>query len=156
VDNKGLGKPQMFSNREDDFRVWHRKVSNFICSQYREVREILKYCEVQDAVIDLDDLALQFDGISEEIIKELNDRVHECLMSLTDGESNDLVYNAGEGQGFDAWRLLQKRWDPSTVGRAKKIFREIGNPGRVKSVAELPAAIEKLNPQRTPPGSNGH
>eukprot|EP00971_Amphidinium_carterae_P332057 6465990-Amphidinium_carterae.1 len=67
-------------------------------------------------------------------------------MSLTDGDSFDLVVGAGPGEGLEAWRRLHRRWDPLTTGRARSLLREILSPSRAKAakLAELQGAVERL------------
>ena len=42
VDNRGLGKPAMFSNKEEDFLVWTRKTSNYVASIFPNAKEIMR------------------------------------------------------------------------------------------------------------------
>eukprot|EP00971_Amphidinium_carterae_P033414 658064-Amphidinium_carterae.1 len=64
-------------------------------------------------------------------------------MSLTDGESFDLVMGAAAGEGLEAWRRLHRRWDPLRTGRERGLLREILTPGRAK-LSELQGAVERL------------
>ena len=51
VDPKGLGKPPMFSGREEDFDVWAKKVENFVSGVFPNVRGALAFAaESQDVV----------------------------------------------------------------------------------------------------------
>lgn len=143
VDNKGLGKPSVFNNTEESFRVWSHKTSNFVCSVHREAKDLLAACAQDDTAVDLDVLKAQHFETPESLVDEINARVYQCLMALTDGESFDIVLGAGEGNGLEAWRRLQRRWDPSTVGRAKGLLREIMNPGKAK-LADLQGSLERL------------
>ena len=47
------------------------------------------------------------------------------------------------GNGVEAWRRLDRRWDPYTAGRARGLLNDILYPGRVK-VTDLTCATEKL------------
>ena len=77
-------------------------------------------------------------------VEKLEEKMHQVftiLMQLTEGEANDLVSNAG-GQELEAWRKLARRWDLSTGGRARNLFRFILNPGKVP-MNELAGSIER-------------
>ena len=51
VDQKGLGKPPVFSGREEDFYVWAKKVENHVSGVFPNVRGALSFAvESQDAV----------------------------------------------------------------------------------------------------------
>ena len=39
VDHKSLGKPPVFSGREEDFYVWAKKVENYVSGALPNVRE---------------------------------------------------------------------------------------------------------------------
>ena len=68
-------------------------------------------------------------------------QMHMALMALTSGEANDIVANSRKNP-LEAWRRLQKRYDPATGGRKRNLLRTIISPGRC-SLLELQAGIER-------------
>ena len=62
-------------------------------------------------------------------------------MALTSYEANDIVANSRKNP-LEAWRRLQKRYDPTTGGRKRNLLRTIISPGRC-SLLELQAGIER-------------
>ena len=51
VDRKGLGKPPVFSGREEDFHVWTKKVENYVSGVFPNVHGVLaSAAESQDVV----------------------------------------------------------------------------------------------------------
>ena len=64
-----------------------------------------------------------------------------ALMALTSYEANDIVANSRK-YPLEAWRRLQKRYDPTTGGRKRNLLRMIIFPGRC-SLLELQAGIER-------------
>ena len=62
-------------------------------------------------------------------------------MALTCCEANDFVANSRKNP-LEAWRRLQKRYHPTTVGRKRNLLRTITSPGRC-SLLELQAGIER-------------
>eukprot|EP00959_Pyramimonas_sp_CCMP1952_P315566 6604652-Pyramimonas_sp.AAC.1 len=62
-------------------------------------------------------------------------------MQLTEGESLSIVKNSKKSP-YEAWRRLQKRFDPATGGRKRNLLRTILNPGRSK-IDDLQASIER-------------
>ena len=51
VDPKGLGKPPVFSGREEHFYVWTKKVENYVSGVFPNVRGALTFAaESQDVV----------------------------------------------------------------------------------------------------------
>ena len=63
------------------------------------------------------------------------------LVQLTEGESHDLVMNCNKN-ACEAWRRLQRRFDPVTGGRKRNLLRMIINPGR-SSITDLQSSIER-------------
>ena len=67
--------------------------------------------------------------------------MHTVLMALASYAANDIVANSRKNP-FEAWRRLQKRYDPTTGGRKRNLLRAIISAGRC-SLLELPAGIER-------------
>ena len=67
--------------------------------------------------------------------------MHTALMALTSYEANDIVASSRKNP-LEAWRRLQKRYDPTTGGRKRNLLRTIISPGRC-SLLELQAGIER-------------
>ena len=62
-------------------------------------------------------------------------QMHTALMALTSYEANDIVANSRKNP-LEAWRRLQKRYDPTTGGRKRNLLRTIISLGRC-SLLEL-------------------
>ena len=67
--------------------------------------------------------------------------MHAALMALTSYQANDIVANLRKNP-LEAWRRLQKIYDPTTGGRKKTLLRTIISPGRC-SLLERQAGIER-------------
>ena len=70
--------------------------------------------------------------------------MHTALMALTSYEPNDIVANSRKNP-LEAWRRLQKRYDPTTGGRKRNFLRTIISHGRC-SPLELQGEIERWEP----------
>ena len=89
-----------------------------------------------------------FDGNDEvKDIEDKADQLFRVLSSLTIGESEDLVVGCSNlsGSGLEAWRRLNRRWDPVTAGRKRNILRAILNPERTKTWEGVRPALEQLD-----------
>ena len=144
VDLKGLGRPQAFTNIEKDFPVWTRKVANFVAGVHPGARDLLAWSADAQETVTVEKLT-EDENLNEpeDVVKKLNDQLYTVLTSLTDGDSFDIVYACPPGAGFEAWRRLNRRWDPATAGRARKILRDILSPAR-SSLDDLQGNIERL------------
>ena len=132
VDMKGLGRPKDFNNVEAEFVMWARRLQNYIAGVYPFARELLAQAAESDEATGAEHLDTQQSDTTTTEIDELDNQLYTCLLSLTQGESADLVVGAGEGEGFEAWRKLHPRWDPLTISRCRGLLREIISPGRAK------------------------
>ena len=143
VDAKGLGKPSPFNNNEQDFLKWSRKTANYMNSVLKGLNPVLLSAVDEEKVLDWPRFRESQIDVEDEDLDEMNEQVYHCLVALTDGESFDLVTSVGEGQGLEAWRKLNRRWDPVTAGRSKNLLKAIMNPGKAR-IEDLMGAIERL------------
>ena len=74
-------------------------------------------------------------------LKFVLQQMHTTLMALTSCEANDIVANPRKNP-LEAWRRLQKRYDPTTRGRKRNLLRTIISLGRC-SPQELQGGIER-------------
>ena len=129
VDQKGLGKPPVFSGREEDFCVWAKKVENHVSGGFPNVRGALTFAvESQDAVT-ATSVALGVLELEVELSTEIDGQLFIVLSDLTDGKSFDVVMSARSG-------------------RARSLLRVISSPLRMK-LLELMGAIERMEDRET-------
>ena len=143
VDPKGLGKPSVFSGREEDFYVWAKKVENHVSGVFPNVRGALAFAAESQDEVTAAAVALGVHDLDDEVSAEIDGQLVIVLSALTDGESFDIVMSAGGDNCFESWRKLHKRWDPYTAGPARSLLREILSPSRVK-LPELMRGIERI------------
>jgi hypothetical protein len=146
VDNRGLGKPQMFRNEEDNFRMWASKTEEYILGVYPQLEAVLSWAAEHTSIIDDEVLALNHGAMAADASDEVEDmanlnvQIYTCLAALTDGESYGIVKTARH-KGCEAWRLLHQRWDPMVAGRSRALLREIVAPARAKLEHALAAIL---------------
>ena len=115
----------VFSNNEKDFVKWSSNIKEYMSS----VRETISINVLADAVDGAtylninEEEALDWRKFKESYFKddedeldEINETVYICLKDHVEAESLDIVKSAGEGQGLEAWRRLNRRWDPMATG----------------------------------------
>ena len=148
IDAKGLNKPGTFGGDkdEDKFIQWARKTSNFIASAYRDAREMLGLVTDMEDVVTYEELMgddVENPRFGRPRLEEIDDQLYVVLSALTTDEAFNIVVSSGEGAGFEAWRRLQRRFDPITAGRKRSLLRDIMDPGRAK-LMDLQPSIERL------------
>ena len=145
IDTKGIGRPEVFSNDDSHFRRWARSVVNLTTAIFgSSFQSILEWVVDQDEEITVERVEEEHGGeLGMAGLDDKGDQLFRLLSSLTTHESEDLVINAKNG--YEAWRRLNRRWDPLTAGRKRNILRAILNPERVKSWEAVRPAMEQLD-----------
>ena len=146
MDTKGLGRPESFGNVEGEFRKWAKSIDKlFVTTFGREFIEILEFILEQEDAIEISRMESEFGAGTVADLDDLEDKadqIHHVLLTLTSGETEDLM--AGASSGFEAYRRVHRRWDPRTSGRKRNILRAILQPERVKTWTAVRPAIEQL------------
>ena len=106
VDPKGLGKPPVFSGREEHFYVWTK---NYVSGVFPNVRGAMTFAAESQDVVTAATVAIGVLVLGVE------------TSALTEGESFDIVMSAGGDHGFESWRKLHGRWNPYTAGSTKSL-----------------------------------
>ena len=95
-------------------------------------QQILEWVVDQDEEVTVEKVEAEHGGeLGMPGLDDKGDQLFRLLSSLTTHESEDLVINTKNG--FEAWRRLNRRWDPPAAGRKRNILRAILNPERVKT-----------------------
>ena len=131
---------------EEDFQQWSKKTEAFFAGVIK-VSEMMLAWDTEQAR----------KSRRQQLISSLCRRTHEdrgvqnlefvlqqmqtALVALTSYEANDIVANSRKIP-LEAWRRLQKRYDPTTGGRNRNLLRTIFSLG-LCSLLELQARIER-------------
>ena len=106
VDPKGLGKPPVFSGREEHFymwtkkvenyvsgvpNVWTKKVENYVSGVFPNVRGALTFAAVSQDVVTAATVAIGVPELGVETSAEIDGQLFVVLSVLTEGESFDIV-----------------------------------------------------------------
>ena len=144
---KGLGRPKEPSGKEEDFQQWSKKSETFFAGVIQASEMMLEWLAEQAAEITTELIDLEFLPTStnqERGVQNLElvlQQMHTALMALTSCVANEIVANSWKNP-LEAWRRLQKRYDPTTGGRHRNLLRTIISLGRC-TILELQAWIER-------------
>ena len=147
IDVKGLGRPKEFTGRKEDFQQWSKKTEAFFAGVIKESEMRMEWAAEQPTEITTTAIDLEFlptDANEDRGVQNLESvlqQMHTALMALTSYEANDIVANSRKNP-LEAWRRLQKRYDPTTGKRKRSLLRTIISHGRC-SLLELEAGIER-------------
>ena len=92
VDPKGLGKPPVFSGREEHFYVCTEKVENYVSGVFPNVRgAFLTFAAESQDVVTTATVAIGVLELGVETSAEIDGQLFVVLPALTEGESFDIV-----------------------------------------------------------------
>ena len=126
--------------------VKEEKIEAFFAGVIVESEMMLVWAAEQPKEITMTAIDLEFlptDANKDRGVQHLEfvlQQMHTALMALTSFEANDIVANSRKNP-LEAWRRLQKRYDPTTGGR-RNLLRTIISFGRC-SLLQLQAGIER-------------
>ena len=142
-------RPKEFTGREEDFQQWSKKTEAFFAGVIKESEMICWSGQLNSRrksrrkAIDLEFLPTDTNedrGVQNLVF--VLQQMHTALMAFTSYEADDMVANSRKNPS-EAWRRLQKRYDPTTGGRKRNLLRTIISPGRCSLLLELQAGIER-------------
>ena len=142
IDVKGLGRPKESTGKEEEFQQWSKKMEAFFAGVIKLEWSAEQVTEITHKLIDLEFLPIET-NVKRRVrhLEFVLHQMHPALMALTTHKVNDSAANTRK-KLLEAWRRLQKRYDPTTGGRKRKWHRTIISHGGC-SLSELQAEIER-------------
>eukprot|EP00434_Breviolum_minutum_P043440 symbB.v1.2.038727.t1/scaffold6145.1/size20566/2 len=135
IDNRGVAKPDKFGSKDEGFLRWKIRTESFILSVFPELEEALTWAEEHESSITKADVDAEFGATTAGEIEEIHDKsaqVFAVLQNLLEGEAFTIVHNCPKGNGMEAWRKINKRYDPATGSRKGSLLRHILSPAKSK------------------------
>ncbi len=133
---------------------WVTKVKNFVESEFGEdFRGALQWAAEQDGVISESDInksfgenAVHLDDRIEDIMVK-NRQLYSLLCCTTgqQGVAGTLIHHVigcSWNNGFEAWRMLHRRYYPSSYGHQKVMLKALIRPDRA-DYEHLAGALER-------------
>jgi len=72
----------------------------------------------------------------------MSGQIFNIISTTVKGEALQLLHNCGYN-GAEAWRTLSKRYSPSTPLRAMQLMLQAVNPGKCRSLKEVPSQLDR-------------
>ena len=133
IDNPGVAKPDKFGSKDEGFLRW--KIRKFYLVSVPKLEEALTWAEEHETPITKADVEAEFGATTAGEIEEIHDKsaqVFAVLQNLLEGEAHTIVHNCPKGNGMEAWRKINKRYDPATGSRKGSLLRHILSPAKSK------------------------
>ena len=147
VDAKVLSKPTSFDPLKQSgyaaFNDWADHVITCVDAQIPGTWEILGYIKdtQPSSIMDADELSLQFPGMDRATLEYSNSNLFAVLITYTSNEARNIVRQARRPNGYEAWKLLHRRFNPVTIGRQRAGLTSIANPSTNVPLAQLSSEI---------------
>ena len=149
VDNKGIGKPNSFNSDKKSWSSWSFRLANFLENLRPGMKKALDWAQEEAAEIgddinnvDMVSMVAASPLIPAQEVQNISSQLYSVLAQLCDGESSDIVRNVDGQNGFEAWRLISRKYDPAGSGRRRTVLSNILKPGDF-SLEDLTSAISK-------------
>ena len=147
VDAKVLAKPSVFDPVKQSgysaFNDWSDHVITCVDAQIPGTWEILEYIKDHQpsSTMSVDDLNLHFPQVDKQTLEYSNSNLYAVLITYTANEARNIVRQARRPNGYEAWKLLHKRFNPVTIGRQRAGLTSIANPTANIPLAQLSSEI---------------
>ena len=147
VDAKVLSKPSTYDPVKSPgyaaFNDWSDHVITCVDAQIPGTWELLEHIKDTQPVaqVSIDDLSLHFPNIDRATLEYSNSNLYAVLITFTVGEARNIVRQARRPNGYEAWKLLQRRFNPVTIGRQRAGLTTIANPPSNVPMAQLAGEI---------------
>ena len=105
-----IGKPEVFDGRPQSWKDWHVVMRSYIAATSARLGELTRQAVADSSYVGNELLP---DAES----TELSAKLFLWLVQTCRGPALDLVVNAGEGNGLEAWRCLVQSYDPKGSSR---------------------------------------
>ena len=147
VDSKVLSKPSTYDPAKHQgymaFNDWSDHIITCVDAQIPGTWEILEHIkDTQPSMLmTVDDLALHFPNLDKATLEYSNSNLYAVLITYTLNEARNIVRQARRPNGYEAWKLLQRRFNPVTIGRQRAGLTNIANPSQNIPLAQLSSEI---------------
>ena len=133
-------QPSTFNGRRGEvWKAWAKRIKAFCNARTSCFRQALDVSEREGGPITSESME-QMDW---QQMKTADSKLYDVLLLVT-GEDAQALVEQFEGQGFEAWRQLSKRWNPT--GGQYELFRimRLMTPTTCKDMGDLPGVIDRF------------
>lgn len=119
----------------------------FITSVFPQMEPVLEWAEELDTEVTQAAIRAAFGPLRPshhevEDVEDIDVQIYAILQTLCEKEPFQIVRSAGKSKGLEAWRKLNRRFDPSTGGRRGAMLRTILSPPKCQKIDNLWASVE--------------
>ena len=147
IDTRGVGTPEKFSGKEEEWQEWRYKVVSYLKAARPQipVKDILEWAETQTTPVN-DTIITEVcsrDSYDERQIIGFSNQLHTWLTSWARGPS--MRYVMASQCGLEAWRSLNARYQPKSAGSKRNVLLKMLTMKGAKTPTELENQVLKLD-----------
>ena len=133
-------EPTVFAGKDgDNVKAWQKQVRQYCNAKQKGFKVALEWAEAQPTEITNDDLL----GTDWAPAGTANEELFEYLQHTTSGEAL-VVVEKFKDRGFEAWRELDKRYNPTDGTFELDRMDPLLHRKQCKDITEVPAAVDRL------------
>ena len=153
VNQKQYEGGKFLGNKNENFKVWAKRVRIYCNSQAPGMRRALELAEAHARPIDIQVDHLELGSAS--LAQEADGRLHDFLATFTSEEALRIV-DVHPDLGFEAWKQSKVRYNPD--GGRMELYRieSLFAKKPCRSLGEVPAAIDVLERDLSRYEANGN
>ena len=145
IDGRAIGKPTTYdpTSSKLSFQDWTDSIITLCDSTMPGIYEVLEWIvnSPPKTPLDVNALKLKFHHLDPLLLDYAESNVYAILTTYTGGEARSLVRQARRPNGAEAFRLLQVRFNPATLGRQRASLIRITNPTGHVAIDKLASEI---------------
>ena len=146
VDVRQVGKPDFTKGSKDQIGKqwpdWMYTFETWFCSQFRDAEKALRWArEEGGSSITSQDIEQQGHDFDWPELGKINAQLQVALVSLCRDEALTVVRNSERGQGLDAWRRLNREYEPNNPQANLRLLKKVLQPAQ-QSIDTLRVSIE--------------
>ena len=144
LDERYFRRIKVYEGKDTEWKEFQFQLKVAVRAASPEVAKLMEHVEKVGDEVDIDDLAMEFvDFKNVPDFEKAAGEVYDMLCLLVHGEASLVVQGIVDMNGFEAWRQLHWKYNPTTPARALQAMIEVMTPIKTKGPKELLAAIEK-------------
>ena len=145
VDIKQVGKPDFLKGNKDEIARqwpdWRYTFETWFCSQFANCEEILRWAKESADPLTHEDIRIKIVNEAWPDGAKVNAQLQVALVSLCKDEALTVIKNSEKNQGLDAWRRLNREYEPNNPQANLRLLKKVLQPAQ-QSIDTLRAAIE--------------
>jgi hypothetical protein len=125
-----------FGGKVEDWEDWSFTFKRTVRSMSQRAFDCIELAESS-----IDDVTS--DDLTDDLDKKRSGELYDILCQNCAGEAMSLIKSVTDMEGFRAWQVLYRKYNPKTMARGVRMLIEIVGPPKIKDLNDIESAIQK-------------